>query len=110
LSGEFGGGLRSRGGFIGFMDSAESTGKPRQVFQDVLDRLGDGCVAPGAPDAGVAIDGVGDGYGEPRKLRDLHFDALIALTARARGARLITSNRDGFELIRGYRDFRLEVW
>ena len=44
------------------------------------------------------------------KLRDLHFDVLIALTARAHGARLITSNRDDFELIRDYRDFKLEVW
>jgi predicted nucleic acid-binding protein len=47
---------------------------------------------------------------EPRKLRDLHFDVLIALTARTYGACLITSNRTDFELIRGYRDFRLEVW
>jgi predicted nucleic acid-binding protein len=47
---------------------------------------------------------------EPHKLRDLHFDVLIALTARANGARLITSNRADFELIRSYRDFRLEVW
>ena len=47
---------------------------------------------------------------EPRKLRDLHFDVLIALTVRSSGARLITSNRDDFELIRDYRDFRLEVW
>ncbi len=44
------------------------------------------------------------------KLRDLHFDVLIALTARAHGARLITSDRSDFELIRGYRAFRLEVW
>jgi len=44
------------------------------------------------------------------KLRDLHFDVLIALTARSRGARLITSNREDFELIHSYRDFRLEVW
>ncbi len=47
---------------------------------------------------------------EPHKLRDLHFDVLIALTARAHGARVITSNRADFELIRKYRDFRLEVW
>jgi predicted nucleic acid-binding protein len=47
---------------------------------------------------------------EPHKLRDLHFDMLIALTARANGARLITSNRADFELIRNYRDFKLEVW
>lgn len=47
---------------------------------------------------------------KPRKLRDLHFDVLIALTVRAHGARLITSNRDDFELIRQYRNFKLEVW
>ena len=47
---------------------------------------------------------------EPKKLRDLHFDVLIALTARAHGARLITSNRADFELIRKYRRFELEVW
>jgi predicted nucleic acid-binding protein len=49
------------------------------------------------------------GY-EPRKLRELHFDVLIALTVRAHGARLITSNGADFELIRKYRDFALEVW
>jgi predicted nucleic acid-binding protein len=50
-------------------------------------------------------------YGfEPKKLRELHFDLLIALTARAHGARLITSNRADFELIRKYRGFVLEVW
>jgi predicted nucleic acid-binding protein len=49
------------------------------------------------------------GY-KPMKLRDLHFDVLIALTARSNGARLITSNRADFELIRAYREFKLEVW
>jgi predicted nucleic acid-binding protein len=47
---------------------------------------------------------------DPQKLRDLHFDVLIALTVRSHGARLITSNRADFELIRKYRDFKLEVW
>lgn len=47
---------------------------------------------------------------ESTKLRDLHFDVLIALTARSCGACLITSNRADFELIRAYRDFDLEVW
>ena len=47
---------------------------------------------------------------EASKLRDLHFDVLIALTARSHGAQVITSNRADFELIREYRDFRLEVW
>lgn len=47
---------------------------------------------------------------EPRKLRDLHFDVLIALTARAHGALLITSNRADFEVIREYQEFKLEFW
>ncbi len=49
------------------------------------------------------------GFG-PGKLSDLHFDVLIALTARNHGATLITSNRADFELIRKYKAFRLEVW
>lgn len=44
------------------------------------------------------------------KLRELHFDVLIALTARSNGARVITSNARDFELIQGYRSFELEVW
>jgi predicted nucleic acid-binding protein len=44
------------------------------------------------------------------KLRDLHFDVLIALTVRSHGARLITSNRADFELIHKYRKFNLEIW
>lgn len=44
------------------------------------------------------------------KLRDLHFDVLIALTAGSYGARLITSNRADFDLIRRYRKFDLGVW
>jgi predicted nucleic acid-binding protein len=44
------------------------------------------------------------------KLRDLHFDLLIALTARSARARLITSNRADFELIASYRKLQLEVW
>ena len=47
---------------------------------------------------------------EPRKLRDLHFDVLIALTARSYGARLVTTNRRDFELIHRYRRIKLEVW
>jgi predicted nucleic acid-binding protein len=46
----------------------------------------------------------------PHKLRDLHFDVLIALTARSHGARLITINRTDFELIGRYCMFNLEVW
>jgi predicted nucleic acid-binding protein len=46
----------------------------------------------------------------PAKLRDLHFDVLIALTARSYGARLITSNRADFEMIASYRKVELEIW
>src|SRR5271165_6488256 len=45
-----------------------------------------------------------------QKLRDLHFDVLIALTARSHGARLITSNRADFELINSHCKLKLEVW
>lgn len=49
------------------------------------------------------------GFG-PEKLRDLHFDVLIALTARSYGARLITSNQADFELISSHRKVQLEIW
>ena len=46
----------------------------------------------------------------PEKLRDLHFDVLIALTALSYGARLITSNRADFELIATHVPLQLEIW
>ncbi len=46
----------------------------------------------------------------PEKLRDLHFDVLIALTARNHGATIITSNKTDFELLKEYKDFYLEIW
>jgi predicted nucleic acid-binding protein len=46
----------------------------------------------------------------PGKLRDLHFDVLIALTARNHGATVITSDKADFELIRHYKEFHLEIW
>lgn len=52
---------------------------------------------------------VDKGFG-PEKLRDLHFDLLIALTARSVGARLVTSNRVDFELIASYHKLQLEIW
>jgi predicted nucleic acid-binding protein len=52
----------------------------------------------------------GDKGYSPEKLRDLHFDVLIALTARNHGATVITSNRTDFEMIQRYRDFHVEVW
>lgn len=45
-----------------------------------------------------------------QKLRDLHFDVLIALTARSCGGKVVTSNRGDFELILKYRKFNLEIW
>jgi predicted nucleic acid-binding protein len=47
---------------------------------------------------------------DPEKLRDLHFDVLIALTARNYGAIVVTSNRTDFELIMSFKTFRIEVW
>ena len=44
------------------------------------------------------------------KLRDLHFDVLIALTARSHGTRLVTSNRVDFEAIHRHCKFQLELW
>ena len=44
------------------------------------------------------------------KLRDLHFDILIALSTRSAGARLVTSDRADFELIASYRRVQLEIW
>ena len=49
----------------------------------------------------------------PDKLRHLHFDVLIALTARSHGARLITADRTDFDLIASYRGaegLSLEIW
>ena len=46
----------------------------------------------------------------PGKLRDLHFDVLIALSARNHGATVITSDKADFELIRHYKEFHLEIW
>jgi predicted nucleic acid-binding protein len=51
----------------------------------------------------------GKGF-SPEKLRDLHFDVLIALTALNHGAIVISSNRSDFETIRRYKRFELEIW
>jgi predicted nucleic acid-binding protein len=47
---------------------------------------------------------------DARKHRELHFDALIALTARAVGALVITCNGDDFEALRREEPFELVVW
>jgi predicted nucleic acid-binding protein len=44
------------------------------------------------------------------KARELHFDVLIALTARRIGAYLITCNIDDFTAVREYLDFNLVCW
>ena len=44
------------------------------------------------------------------KTRELHFDVLIALTARRIGAYLITCNGDDFTAVREYLDFNLVCW
>ncbi len=47
---------------------------------------------------------------QPEKLKDLHFDILIALTARNYGATLITSDKTDFKLISRYKNFDYEIW
>jgi predicted nucleic acid-binding protein len=47
---------------------------------------------------------------EKRKIQELSFDVLIALTARAIGATVITLNRQDFEDIQQYRRFQLMCW
>jgi len=62
-------------------------------------------------DSGLILEKIRSDLGfTPEKLRDLHFDVLIALTARSYGGRLITSNRSDFELIDRYCKLKLEVW
>ncbi len=49
----------------------------------------------------------------PEKLRNLHFEVLIALTARSHGARLVISDRVDFELTSSYtaaKGLSLEIW
>jgi predicted nucleic acid-binding protein len=61
--------------------------------------------------AGEILERLRRKHGEgARKLRDLHFDALIALTARAAGAVLITCNGDDFEALAREEPFQLVVW
>ena len=49
------------------------------------------------------------GYGQ-NKLRELAFDALIALSVRDIGATLITCNRKDFEEIRRHKHFKAVYW
>jgi len=47
---------------------------------------------------------------ETHKIREIHFDVLIALTARRAGAALITNNVENFRAIRNFIPFRLIEW
>ncbi len=49
------------------------------------------------------------GY-DGRKAREIHFDVLIAMTARKIGAYLITCDVDDFRAIREVMDFNLICW
>jgi len=44
------------------------------------------------------------------KTREIHFDVLIAMTARRIGASLITADADDFTAIRQVMDFNLICW
>ncbi len=44
------------------------------------------------------------------KTREIHFDVLIALTARRIGAYLVTCNGDDFTAVREFLDFKLVCW
>ena len=44
------------------------------------------------------------------KTREIHFDVLIALTARRVGACLITCNAEDFTAVRQFLDFDLVCW
>jgi predicted nucleic acid-binding protein len=57
----------------------------------------------------VARLALAKGY-DRRKIQELSFDALIALTARSIGATVITLNCQDFEDIQRYRRFRLLCW
>ena len=57
----------------------------------------------------VARIAAAKGY-EKRKIQELSFDVLIALTAHSLGATVITLNTEDFEDILRYRRFRLVSW
>jgi len=61
--------------------------------------------------SGRLVQRLADRHGfEITKLRELHFDVLIALTARRSGAQLITSNARDFLAIREIMAFKLTAW
>ena len=57
----------------------------------------------------LSVIGQRKGYGS-NKVRELAFDALIALSVRDIGATLITCNREDFEEIRRHKPFKVLYW
>jgi len=61
--------------------------------------------------AGRIVNRIADGKGyDIQKVREIHFDVLIALTTRRIGAHLITWNVDDFTTVQQYIDFNLLCW
>jgi len=61
--------------------------------------------------SGVVVRALADRHGfEVTKLRELHFDVLIALGARRIGAHLITCKARDFRTIREILPFKLLCW
>lgn len=61
--------------------------------------------------SGAVVRTLAEGHGfEVGKLRDLHFDTLIALTVRRRGAHLITCNAGDFRTIGEIVSLKLIGW
>ncbi len=61
--------------------------------------------------SGEIVRTLADGHGfEINKQHELHFDVLIALTARRIGAHLITCNAADFRAIRDIVAFKLTCW
>ncbi len=81
-------------------------------FVDQLGRLP--LVAPSGPDwvrSGTLVRILAERHRfEMNKVREIHFDVLIALGARSLGAHLITCNAGDFRAIREILAFRLICW
>jgi len=61
--------------------------------------------------SGRIVNRIADAKGyDIQKVREIHFDVLIALTARRIGAHLITCNVDDFTTVQQYIDFNLIGW
>lgn len=87
--------------------------RPARRFVDHLAR-NFAAVAPTTGEwirSGEVVRTLGERYGyDVQKLREIHFDVLIALSARRLGARLITCNAGDFRAIQQVVRFDLVVW